>query len=254
MKPQTEGAVNPGMILDEELILEIVRPGTGDPVAAGEVGEVVITSFNPDYPLIRFATGDLSALLAGVSPCGRTNTRIKGWMGRADQTTKVRAMFVHPSQVAEIARRHPEILKARLVVSGAMGNDVMTLHCEVADPAASASLAAAIVDSIRDITKLRGEVQLVRARQPAERRQGDRGRAQLRIAGFRRRWRILVRCRRRTGARQPVLPEHFLHSAPAVQVGIHQAVHQITICLQHIFTRSALFTIARFVVFVRQAR
>ncbi len=156
---ETGGAVNPGMILDEELILEIVRPGTGDPVAAGEVGEVVITSFNPDYPLIRFATGDLSALLEGGSPCGRTNVRIKGWMGRADQTTKVRAMFVHPSQVAEIARRHPEILKARLVISGAMGNDVMTLQCEVEDPAAP--LSAPIVDTIRDVTKLRGEVRLV---------------------------------------------------------------------------------------------
>jgi phenylacetate-CoA ligase len=157
---ESGGEVNPGMLLDEELILEIVRPGTGDPVAAGEVGEVVITSFNPDYPLIRFGTGDLSALLDGLSPCGRTNTRIRGWMGRADQTTKVRAMFVHPSQVADIARRHPEVLKARLVVSGTMGNDVMTLQCEVADSAPAAALAAALVDTIRDVTKLRGEVQL----------------------------------------------------------------------------------------------
>ncbi|MGB7479877.1 MAG: AMP-binding protein [Burkholderiaceae bacterium] len=155
----SDGRVNPGMVLDEELILEIVRPGTGDPVGPGEVGEVVITSFNPDYPLVRFGTGDLSALLDGVSPCGRTNVRIKGWMGRADQTTKVRAMFVHPSQVAEIARRHPEVLKARLVVSGTMGSDVMTLHCEVADPAAA--LAEPIVHTIRDVTKLRGEVALV---------------------------------------------------------------------------------------------
>lgn len=160
---QTDGQVHPGMVLDETLLLEIVRPGTGEPVAAGEVGEVVITSFNPDYPLIRFATGDLSAVLPGISPCGRTNTRIKGWMGRADQTTKVRAMFVHPSQVADIARRHPEILKARLVITGEMANDVMTLHCEVADPAAMASQAAAIVESIRDVTKLRGEVRLVAA-------------------------------------------------------------------------------------------
>jgi phenylacetate-CoA ligase len=160
---ETDGAVNPGMVLDEELILEIVRPGTGDPVAAGEVGEVVITSFNPDYPLIRFATGDLSALLEGASPCGRTNVRIKGWMGRADQTTKVRAMFVHPSQVAEIARRHPHILKARLVVSGSMGSDVMTLQCEVEDPAAPAATASVtpVVDTIREVTKLRGEVQLM---------------------------------------------------------------------------------------------
>ncbi|MQA22137.1 MULTISPECIES: phenylacetate--CoA ligase family protein [Rugamonas] len=156
---QTGGVRDPGMVLDEDLILEIVRPGTGDPVPDGEIGEVVITLFNPDYPLIRFATGDLSAVLTGVapSPCGRTNTRIKGWMGRADQTTKVRAMFVHPSQVHDVARRHPEIVKARLVVSGHMAQDVMTLHCEVADPNAAAS-AAAITESIRDLTKLRGEV------------------------------------------------------------------------------------------------
>lgn len=156
---QTGGEVNPGMVLDEDLILEIVRPGTGDPVAPGEVGEVVITSFNPDYPLLRFGTGDLSSVLPGLSPCGRTNTRIRGWMGRADQTTKVRAMFVHPSQVAEVAKRHPAILKARLVVSGEMANDVMTLHCEV-EQAASVS-ADLIVDTIRDVTKLRGEVKLV---------------------------------------------------------------------------------------------
>ncbi|HYD93983.1 MAG TPA: AMP-binding protein [Noviherbaspirillum sp.] len=156
---QTDGQVNPGMILDEDLILEIVRPGTGDPVADGEVGEVVITSFNPDYPLIRFGTGDMSAVLAGISPCGRTNTRIKGWMGRADQTTKVRAMFVHPSQVAEVVKRYPQIAKARLVVTGEMANDVMTLHCEVDDP--SALSADAVVDTIRDVTKLRGEVKLV---------------------------------------------------------------------------------------------
>ena len=156
------GARAPGMVLDEDLILEIVRPGSGDPVAAGEIGEVVVTLFNPDYPLIRFATGDLSAVLtdAPPSPCGRTNTRIKGWMGRADQTTKVRAMFVHPSQVHDVTRRHPEIVKARLVVSGHMAQDVMTLHCEVADPAeaAAAASAAAITESIRDLTKLRGEV------------------------------------------------------------------------------------------------
>ncbi len=156
---QTDGEVNPGMILDEDLILEIVRPGTGDLVPDGEVGEVVITSFNPDYPLIRFATGDMSAVMPGVSRCGRTNTRIKGWMGRADQTTKVRAMFVHPSQVAEVAKRYPQIHKARLVVTGEMANDMMTLHCEVDDPAAVA--ANAIIDTIRDVTKLRGEVKLV---------------------------------------------------------------------------------------------
>ncbi|MEV4780349.1 phenylacetate--CoA ligase family protein [Burkholderia sp. LMU1-1-1.1] len=149
---------HPGMVLDEDVILEIVRPGSGEPVADGEIGEVVVTVFNPDYPLIRFATGDLSAVLTGVpdSPCGRTNTRIKGWMGRADQTTKVRAMFVHPSQVHEVTRRHPEIVKARLVISGRMAQDVMTLHCEVADPGAASD--AAIVESIRELTKLRGEV------------------------------------------------------------------------------------------------
>ena len=156
---ETDGVVNPGMIVDEDLIVEIVRPGTGDPVAEGEVGEVVVTSFNPDYPLVRFGTGDMSAVLSGISPCGRTNTRIKGWMGRADQTTKVRAMFVHPSQVAEVVRRHPEILKARLVVSGEMANDIMTLHCEV-DQTPPVATVAAIVESIRDVTKLRGEVLL----------------------------------------------------------------------------------------------
>ena len=156
----SDGAVSPGMVLDEELLLEIVRPGTGDPVPPGEVGEVVVTSFNPDYPLVRFATGDLSAELEGLSPCGRTNTRIRGWMGRADQTTKVRAMFVHPSQVAEIMRRHPQVRRARLVVSGEMGNDVMTLLCEVDSPAETGA-SPAIVASIRDVTKLRGEVTLV---------------------------------------------------------------------------------------------
>ena len=157
----TDGVVNPGMVIDETLLLEIVRPGTGDPVPEGEVGEIVITSFNPDYPLLRFATGDMSAILSGVSPCGRTNVRIKGWMGRADQTTKVRAMFVHPSQVADIVRRHASIGKARLVISGEMANDVMTLHCEADDLAGANKDIDAIVTSIRDITKLRGEVKLV---------------------------------------------------------------------------------------------
>src|SRR5258708_7310379 len=153
------GAVCEGMILEEALILEIVRPGTGDPVAAGEVGEVVITSFNKDYPLIRFAPGDLSAVLPGKSPCGRTNVRIQGWMGRADQTTKVRAMFVTPSQVNEILRRHPEIARARLVVEGEAGNDRMTLKCEVR--LRPAGLAEAIVASIREVTKLRGDIELL---------------------------------------------------------------------------------------------
>ena len=154
-----DGTINEGMIADEGILLEIVRPGSGDPVSPGEVGEVVITSFNPDYPLIRFGTGDLSAVLSAASPCGRTNVRIKGWMGRADQTTKVRAMFVTPKQVAEIARRHPEILKARLVVAGTTGNDSMTLRCAVNKE--TTGLKEAIVVSIRDVTKLRGEVEFV---------------------------------------------------------------------------------------------
>ena len=148
-----------GLVLDEELILEIVRPGTGDPVPEGDVGEVVITTLNPDYPLIRFGTGDLSAVLLGVSPCGRTNTRIRGWMGRADQTTKVRGMFVHPSQVAEIMKRHREIRKARLVVDNATGQDRMTLRCELA--VSPERLSAAIVESVRDVTKLRSELEVV---------------------------------------------------------------------------------------------
>ena len=156
----TDGVLDPGMVLDEEVLLEIVRPGSGDLVAPGDIGEVVVTLFNPDYPLIRFATGDLSALLVGGAPGVRTNVRIKGWMGRADQTTKVRAMFVHASQVQNIVRRHPDILKARLVVSGQMANDVMTLQCEVAN-APDPALAAAIAASIRDVTKLRGEVAFV---------------------------------------------------------------------------------------------
>jgi phenylacetate-CoA ligase len=136
-----------------------VRPGSGEPVAPGEVGEVVITTFNKDYPLIRFGTGDLSAVLPGKSPCGRTNVRIRGWMGRADQSTKVRAMFVTPTQVNELRRRHPEVLRARLVVEGEAGNDRMALRCEVKER--PAGLAEAIVESIREVTKLRGEVELV---------------------------------------------------------------------------------------------
>ena len=154
-----DGTVNDGMIIDERLLLEIVRPGTGDPVAPGEVGEVVITNFNKDYPLIRFGTGDLSAVLPGASPCGRTNVRIKGWMGRADQSTKVRAMFVTPRQVADVQRRHPEITRARLVVEGESGNDRMTLRCEVAKP--GSGLGEAIVATIREVTQLRGAVELV---------------------------------------------------------------------------------------------
>lgn len=146
-----------GMVVDEDIVLEIVRPGTGDPVAPGEVGEVVVTTFNPDYPLIRFGTGDLSAVLPGASPCGRTNVRIRGWMGRADQTTKVKGMFVHPGQVAQVVRRHPEITRARLVVDNPGLNDRMTLMCEVAG-GGSETLAGAIAASIRELTKLRGEV------------------------------------------------------------------------------------------------
>jgi phenylacetate-CoA ligase len=155
------GAPCEGMIIEEGLILEIVRPGTGDPVQPGEVGEVVITTFNKDYPLIRFGTGDLSAVLPGKSPCGRTNVRIKGWMGRADQSTKVRAMFVTPKQVDEIVKRHREIQRARLVVSGEPGSDQMTLKVEARDR--PAGLAEAIIATIRDVTKLRGEVELVEA-------------------------------------------------------------------------------------------
>ena len=154
-----DGKPTEGMILDEGLLLEIVRPGTGDPVPEGEVGEVVITTFNRDYPLIRFATGDLSAVLPGTSPCGRTNVRIRGWLGRADQSTKVRAMFVTPSQVNEIVRRHPEVSRARLVVEGEAGADRMTLVCEVREQ--PGGLAEALAGTIRDVTKLRGEVKLV---------------------------------------------------------------------------------------------
>ncbi len=153
-----ESEAKEGLIVDEGVIVEIVRPGTGEPVPEGEVGEVVVTSFNIDLPLIRFATGDLSAVLAGPSPCGRTNMRIKGWMGRADQTTKVKGMFVHPSQIAEIARRHPEIVKARLIVTGAAGRDEMTLKVEVSG--GGDGLSAAIADSVIAVTKLKGAVEL----------------------------------------------------------------------------------------------
>jgi len=146
-----------GLVVDEGVLVEIVRPGTGEPVAVGDVGEVVVTPLaNADYPLIRFGTGDLSAMLPGVSPCGRTNARIKGWLGRADQTTKVKGMFVHPGQVDAIVKRHPEVKRARLVVDNREGSDRMILHVEVCN--VDAQLADAIVGSIRDVTKLRGEV------------------------------------------------------------------------------------------------
>ena len=153
-----ETAAREGLVLDESVVVEIVRPGTGDPVADGEVGELVVTTLNPSYPLIRFGTGDLSAVLPGTCPTGRTNTRIKGWLGRADQTTKVRGMFVHPKQVADIVKRFPEVVRARLVVSGEMANDVMTLQVEAAS--APEGLAARIGDAIREVTKLRGQVEI----------------------------------------------------------------------------------------------
>ena len=155
-----ETSAREGLVVDEGVVVEIVRPGTGDPVADGEVGEIVVTTLNPDYPLIRYATGDLSAVLAGTCPTGRTNQRIRGWLGRADQSTKVRGMFVHASQVAEIVRRHPEIARARLVVEGAMADDRMTLRAEAAG-ADVETLAERIAQTIRDVTKLRGAVALV---------------------------------------------------------------------------------------------
>jgi phenylacetate-CoA ligase len=151
-----ETAAREGLVLDEGVIVEIVRPGSGDPVAEGEVGELVVTTLNPDYPLIRFGTGDLTAVLPGMCPTGRTNQRIKGWMGRADQTTKVRGMFVHPGQVDQVVKRFPEVLKARLVVSGEMADDQMHLHVETTQ--ASDSLQAALAQAVRDVTKLRAEV------------------------------------------------------------------------------------------------
>jgi len=148
-----------GLVLDEGVIVEIVRPGTGDPVAEGEVGELVVTTLNPSYPLIRFGTGDLSAVLPGQCPTGRTNARIKGWMGRADQTTKIRGMFVHPKQVNDIVKRFAEVARARLVVGGEMANDTMTLQVEV--DGSPDGLVARIGDAIREVTKLRGQVELV---------------------------------------------------------------------------------------------
>lgn len=148
-----------GLMIEEDILVEIVRPGTGDPVSEGEVGEVVVTTFNAAYPLVRFATGDLSAIMGGVSPCGRTNKRIKGWMGRADQTTKVKGMFVHPSQVAEVLRRHPEVSKGRLVVAQEDSRDSMILRCVTTKP--DESLAKAIGESIQSVCKLRGMVEFV---------------------------------------------------------------------------------------------
>jgi phenylacetate-CoA ligase len=154
-----ETAAREGLVLDEGVIVEIVRPGGTEPVADGEVGEVVVTTLNPDYPLVRFGTGDLSAILPGRCPTGRTNARIKGWLGRADQTAKVRGMFVHASQVADVLKRHPELARARLVIEGEMANDRMTLHAECRTP--GEGLVTAAAGSVRDITKLRCEVRLV---------------------------------------------------------------------------------------------
>ncbi|NBS08926.1 MAG: phenylacetate--CoA ligase family protein [Betaproteobacteria bacterium] len=154
-----ETSAREGLVLDEQVMVEIVRPGTGDPVAPGEVGELVVTSLNADYPLIRFGTGDLTAVLNGPCPSGRTNTRIKGWMGRADQTTKVRGMFVHPSQVAQVLKRFPQLGRARLVVSGEMANDQMTLKVEAAQT--SPELTQQLGDAVREVTKLRATIEWV---------------------------------------------------------------------------------------------
>lgn len=154
-----ETTAREGLVIDEHVIVEIVRPGTGDPVPDGEVGELVVTTLNPDYPLIRFGTGDLSAILPGQCATGRTNHRIQGWMGRADQTTKVRGMFVHPGQITEITKRFPQVHKARLVVSGAMASDAMVLKVE--SPETSEGLSALISEAVREVTKLRAEIQLV---------------------------------------------------------------------------------------------
>ena len=151
-----ESPAQEGLILDEHVIVEIVRPGTGDRVGPGEVGEVVVTALNPDYPLVRFATGDLSAFLPGDSPCGRTNSRIKGWMGRADQTTKVKGMFVRPEQVADIAARHPELARVRLEITRENEADVLSVRAE-----ADAADAAAIAATVQAVLKLKGAVQIV---------------------------------------------------------------------------------------------
>jgi phenylacetate-CoA ligase len=154
-----ESAAIEGMILNETMIVEIVRTGTGEPAAEGEVGEVVVTAFNETYPLVRFATGDLSAFMAGQSPCGRTNRRIKGWLGRADQTTKIKGMFVHPSQIAEIARRHPELGRLRLSVTREGEQDMMTLFAE--STALDEGLSSRLAESLAAVTKLKGRVNLV---------------------------------------------------------------------------------------------
>jgi phenylacetate-CoA ligase len=156
---QHDGALVDGMVVNEGVILEIVRPGTGEPLPDGEVGEVVVTTFNRDYPMIRLATGDLSAIVPGISPCGRTNMRIKGWMGRADQTTKVKGMFVHPEQIAELAKRHPELGRLRLTVARNGEQDVMTLKAEAAQM--DQDLANKVGETLQSVTKLKGTIELV---------------------------------------------------------------------------------------------
>ncbi|THD74112.1 phenylacetate--CoA ligase family protein [Thalassobius vesicularis] len=151
-----ESAAMEGMIVDEHVIVEIVTPGTGDPVAPGQVGEVVVTTLNPDYPLIRFATGDLSAILPGISPCGRTNTRIKGWMGRADQTTKIKGMFVRPEQVASLVAKHPEIVKARVIAGRDGEMDTMTVQIE-----ANGGSIDAFGKSVVEVLKLKGKIEVL---------------------------------------------------------------------------------------------
>ena len=154
-----ETSAREGMVVNESVIVEIVRPGTGDPVPEGDVGEVVVTSFNPDYPMIRLATGDMSAIMPGRSPCGRTNTRIKGWTGRADQTTKVKGMFVRPEQIAEVAKRHPELGRIRLAVGRDGEQDIMTLHAECGS--SGGGLSDAIAQTLQSVTKLKGGVRIV---------------------------------------------------------------------------------------------
>jgi phenylacetate-CoA ligase len=154
-----ESMLGEGMVVNENLIVEIVRPGAGDPAPDGDVGEVVVTTFNPHYPMIRLATGDMSAIMPGVSPCGRTNTRIKGWMGRADQTAKVKGLFVRPEQVAEVAKKHPELGRVRLVVTREGEQDAMMLRAEY--PTQDASLVDAVAATLQSVTKIRGGVILV---------------------------------------------------------------------------------------------
>jgi len=154
-----ETAAREGLVVNEDLIVEIVRPGTGDPVPDGEVGEIVVTSLNPHHPLIRLALGDLTAIMPGMSPCGRTNARLRGWMGRADQTAKIKGLFVRPEQIVEIGRRHPELKRLRLVVTRDGEADVMTLRAEAAIP--YPALAAAVAATLQGVTKLKGAIELV---------------------------------------------------------------------------------------------